>query len=173
MGEEKKLTLSEQCYELGKLYRVLIYTLRPGNGPQGSEWNLALRMPFRAVTTAIYKLHEVHKTPEELERLIAQSLDKIDVVDWFGPDGAGMDSVSEPLKNSFLRGYCERLNCSPIQKYRVMRGMTQKELAEALETSQPLVASWEKGATQPNAESLIKMGELFNCDISDLIQKGK
>jgi len=53
--------------------------------------------------------------------------------------------------------------------YRKQFKMTQKELAEKLEVSVNNVGHWEKGRTEPNINTLLKICEIFNISIEDLL----
>lgn len=47
-----------------------------------------------------------------------------------------------------------------IQACRINAGLTQEELAAALDVSKNTVLNWEKGATSPSAVQLRKISEL-------------
>ena len=59
-----------------------------------------------------------------------------------------------------------------IKFYRERSGYSQIQLAEQLGKSQQSVSHWEKGYCRPSIEILIKMSELFNCTIDDLVKEG-
>lgn len=52
-----------------------------------------------------------------------------------------------------------------IKRSRVSLGLTQQALADQLNVSQPLVAQWETGRSQPTEENLKKLTELFGQPI--------
>ncbi len=48
--------------------------------------------------------------------------------------------------------------------------MTQTQLAEAVNVSRSAVASWENGAAYPRVEILLKLSEIFECSIDELLK---
>lgn len=60
-----------------------------------------------------------------------------------------------------------------IKEYRVAAGLKQSELAKALCTKQATVSGWEVGRREPDFEMLMKMADLFNCTIDDLLGREK
>ena len=60
-----------------------------------------------------------------------------------------------------------------IYQLRTAMGMSQRELAQALgnKSSNELVARWERGASSPSAETLVKLSEFFDVSV-DWILKG-
>lgn len=51
-------------------------------------------------------------------------------------------------------------------------GFTQQELAVQLCVHQTAVAGWENGRAQPSIEKLLKLSEIFNCTVDDLLRDG-
>lgn len=56
-----------------------------------------------------------------------------------------------------------------IRKLRKGRGMSQSELARRCSVHQTAVSQWENERTYPDTESLIKLSELFNVSIDELM----
>lgn len=56
-----------------------------------------------------------------------------------------------------------------LAKLRGERGMTQAELAEALNVSRQAVSKWERGITVPSTKKLACMGKLFGVPADDLL----
>ena len=54
--------------------------------------------------------------------------------------------------------------------YRKQVHMTQKELALKLGVSLNNVGHWEKGRTEPNIETLIKISEIFDISLDELLK---
>lgn len=52
---------------------------------------------------------------------------------------------------------------------RKQRGMTQMELAEALDISRQAVSRWEQGVSEPSTENLIRIGKLFGVPVDALV----
>lgn len=59
-----------------------------------------------------------------------------------------------------------------IKELRKKAGMTLKELADKLGTSNQTISNWENEKTEPDIKSLIKLSNLFSCSI-DYIVTGK
>lgn len=61
-----------------------------------------------------------------------------------------------------------------IYQLRTARGMSQRELAQALgnKSSNELVGRWERGSASPSAETLVKLSEFFGVSV-DWILKGE
>ena len=50
-------------------------------------------------------------------------------------------------------------------------GLTQKELAAILGTTNSSVCDWECGRTEPNIQQLIKLSEVFSVDVDYVVGK--
>lgn len=55
-----------------------------------------------------------------------------------------------------------------LKNYRLKAKMSQRDVAEALQISQPSYWAWEKGESFPSGESILKLCELFKCSPNDL-----
>lgn len=51
--------------------------------------------------------------------------------------------------------------------------LSQSEVALAVGVSQQAVSLWETGAREPPIDALIKLSELFNCTIDELVKGGE
>ncbi len=58
---------------------------------------------------------------------------------------------------------------SSLQFYRKRQGLSQIELAEALEVSRQTVSKWETGAALPSAENLAALGKLYGVAVDQLL----
>ena len=56
-----------------------------------------------------------------------------------------------------------------LRKIRKEHNMTQQQLANVLEISVNTLASYESGATEPDGEMLIKMAQVFNTTVQNLL----
>lgn len=56
-----------------------------------------------------------------------------------------------------------------IKKHREQKGMTQEELAEQLNVTRQTVSSWETGRTEPDIETLHRIGSCLNVTVEELI----
>lgn len=54
---------------------------------------------------------------------------------------------------------------------RKQRGMTQLELAEALDISRQAVSRWEQGVSEPSTANLIGIGQLFDVPVDALVNE--
>lgn len=54
--------------------------------------------------------------------------------------------------------------------YRKQANMTQKELASKLNVSINNIGHWEKGRTEPNIDTLLKICEIFDISLDDLLR---
>lgn len=59
--------------------------------------------------------------------------------------------------------------CNNLKEIRKSCNLTQKQVATLLNVVESCYANWEQGRTEPNIESLRKLGVIFNCSIEDLI----
>lgn len=56
-----------------------------------------------------------------------------------------------------------------IKELRTLMGMTQKDLARPLRTTQQTVARWESGQTEVPTSALKDMAVLFGCSVDDIL----
>lgn len=55
-----------------------------------------------------------------------------------------------------------------LKEYRLNAKMSQRDIAKALDISQPYYWSWENGKNFPDAEQILQLCEIFNCSPNDL-----
>jgi transcriptional regulator with XRE-family HTH domain len=56
-----------------------------------------------------------------------------------------------------------------IREYRLLRGMTQQDIADALgESSGRVVYNWEKGIGRPDCEKIARLCELLDVSADEL-----
>ena len=58
-----------------------------------------------------------------------------------------------------------------IKKLREQEGLLQREVASRLGISQQAVARWEKGKTEPDSATLVRLAEIFGCSVDYLLGK--
>lgn len=58
-----------------------------------------------------------------------------------------------------------------IRRIREERGMTQEQVAEALDVSFQAVSSWERDEYKPDVEKLVKLAEVFDVSLSALAEE--
>lgn len=56
-----------------------------------------------------------------------------------------------------------------IAKYRIEKGMSQEKVAEYLEISRQAVTKWESNLSRPSSSNLIKLAELFEISVDELL----
>lgn len=59
--------------------------------------------------------------------------------------------------------------CTNLKEARKSCGLTQKEVAAALNVVESCYANWEQGRTEPNIAMLRKLSVILNVDIGELI----
>lgn len=57
-----------------------------------------------------------------------------------------------------------------IQRLRKMNGLSQEELAEAVDVSRQAVAKWESGQCYPDINRLIIISNIFNVTLDELVK---
>jgi len=58
-----------------------------------------------------------------------------------------------------------------IRLYRTQKGLSQQTLGEMLGVSSVAVGKWERGQTQPDIPTLLKMADIFQVSIDDLCDR--
>ena len=56
-----------------------------------------------------------------------------------------------------------------IKKYRRKKGLTQEEMAKKLHVVRQTVSKWETGKSVPDAEVLIRMAEVLDVSVNELL----
>lgn len=56
-----------------------------------------------------------------------------------------------------------------LQTLRKSKGITQEELAAQLNVVRQTISKWEKGQSVPDAEMLVKLAEIFEVPVSQLL----
>lgn len=57
-----------------------------------------------------------------------------------------------------------------ICRLRTAKGMSQLELAEALDVSRQSISKWETGAAVPELDKLIKLAQIFDITLDELVR---
>ena len=58
-----------------------------------------------------------------------------------------------------------------LANYRKEKGLTQNDIAERLSISPQAVSKWENDQSSPDIDSLIKLSEIFNISLDELLGK--
>ena len=56
-----------------------------------------------------------------------------------------------------------------IKNHRIRCGMTQEQVAEALEVSRQAVSKWETGGAEPSTSNLLALAKLFGISAAELL----
>lgn len=59
-----------------------------------------------------------------------------------------------------------------LRSRRMAAGFTQQQLSERLGVKQSVVSLYEKGSNMPSLDVLIKMADVLQCSIDDLVRNG-
>ncbi len=59
---------------------------------------------------------------------------------------------------------------SNIATKRKEKGILQDELAKEMGIDRSTVAKWETGAAMPRADKLLKLAEIFECSVDELLK---
>jgi len=58
-----------------------------------------------------------------------------------------------------------------LKKFRLEKKISQQKLAELLNISQQCISEWEHGNNQPTLTSLLRLSEVFEISIDELVGK--
>ncbi|WP_394405363.1 helix-turn-helix domain-containing protein [Streptococcus sp. 20-1249] len=56
-----------------------------------------------------------------------------------------------------------------LKRLRLEKGLTQKQVAQAIKTSQQCYMRWETGKTSPTLNTLEKLAQFFGVTVSELV----
>lgn len=56
-----------------------------------------------------------------------------------------------------------------IKKHRILLNMTQEDLCQKLNTTRQTVSKWEKNVIEPNINTLLKLSNIFDISLNELI----
>ena len=56
-----------------------------------------------------------------------------------------------------------------LKSFRKSKGISQEELAVRLNVVRQTISKWEKGLTVPDADTLIRIAEILEVDVSELL----
>lgn len=60
-----------------------------------------------------------------------------------------------------------------IKKLREAAGLRQYELAERMGVKQASVSAWESGQAMPSAANLLKLADILDCTVDELLGRKK
>ena len=56
-----------------------------------------------------------------------------------------------------------------LKEFRLSKGITQEELAEKLSVGQNTISQWETGERIPRVPTVLKLAEVLDCSVGDLL----
>lgn len=57
-----------------------------------------------------------------------------------------------------------------LKAQRTAHGMTQEQVAEALDVTRQAVSKWETGAAEPSTSNLMALAKLYGIELSELLR---
>lgn len=67
------------------------------------------------------------------------------------------------------KGGSHKMLSKNLKIFRKRKGLTQENVAEALNIVRQTISKWEKGISVPDADMLIKLAEILDVSVSELI----
>ena len=58
-----------------------------------------------------------------------------------------------------------------VREYRLRENMTQDELARLLGVDRSNIAKWEAGVHKPHADMLVRLSQLMQCSLDEMLGK--
>ena len=68
-----------------------------------------------------------------------------------------------------MKGGSHNMLSKNLKIFRKRKGLTQENVAEALNIVRQTVSKWEKGISVPDADMLIRLAEVLDVSVSELI----
>lgn len=68
-----------------------------------------------------------------------------------------------------MKGGSHKMLSKNLKIFRKRKGLTQENVAEALNVVRQTISKWEKGISVPDADMLIKLAEILDVSVSELI----
>lgn len=68
-----------------------------------------------------------------------------------------------------MKGGSHKMLSKNLKIFRKRKGLTQENVAEALNIVRQTVSKWEKGISVPDADMLIRLAEVLDVSVSELI----
>lgn len=68
-----------------------------------------------------------------------------------------------------MKGGSHKMLSKNLKIFRKRKGLTQENVAEALNVVRQTVSKWEKGISVPDADMLIRLAEILDVSVSELI----
>ena len=68
-----------------------------------------------------------------------------------------------------MKGGSHKMLSKNLKIFRKRKGLTQENVAEALNVVRQTISKWEKGISVPDADMLIRLAEVLDVSVSELI----
>lgn len=68
-----------------------------------------------------------------------------------------------------MKGGSHTMLSKNLKIFRKRKGLTQENVAEALNVVRQTISKWEKGISVPDADMLIKLAEILDVSVNELI----
>ena len=68
-----------------------------------------------------------------------------------------------------MEGGSHKMLSKNLKIFRKRKGLTQENVAEALNVVRQTISKWEKGISVPDADMLIRLAEVLDVSVSELI----
>lgn len=68
-----------------------------------------------------------------------------------------------------MKGGSHKMLSKNLKIFRKRKGLTQENVAEALNVVRQTVSKWEKGISVPDADMLIRLAEILDVSVNELI----
>lgn len=68
-----------------------------------------------------------------------------------------------------MKGDSHKMLSKNLKIFRERKGLTQENVAEALNVVRQTISKWEKGISVPDADMLIRLAEVLDVSVSELI----
>lgn len=68
-----------------------------------------------------------------------------------------------------MKGDSHKMLSKNLKIFRKRKGLTQENVAEALNVVRQTVSKWEKGISVPDADMLIRLAEILDVSVNELI----
>ena len=134
----------------------------------GGDLTLAAQRPYTALARVISDAHRLGLLKRDLDRQVAEALCEITSID---PPVEGGSEKFQPLemRGAWQLGYFAGKGKRPLASVefdiaaaRKAKGLTQAQLADAMDVNQAVISRWESGKVSPNAWNLDKLKEILS-----------
>ena len=68
-----------------------------------------------------------------------------------------------------MKGGSHKMLSKNLKIFRKRKGLTQENVAEALNVVRQTISKWEKGISVPDADMLIRLAEILDVSVNELI----